>query len=128
MAMLLPLDESVWILMLILLMLRRAISKLLMRSTSVAPVLMAYSSALVQGLESASVACVLRPYLTVVPRIVMGNPVVDLLGVRCRTSCPIAVYENVEVRNRLCLNRHCWSNEWFAGRCNALASPFVIVA
>ena len=58
-AILLPLDESVWILMLILLILRSSIKRLLMWSASVAPVLMAYSSA--SALESAIVACVLLP-------------------------------------------------------------------
>ena len=53
-AMLLPAEESVWILMLIFLVLVSSISRFRRCSASVVPVLMAYSSA--SALESAIVA------------------------------------------------------------------------
>ena len=58
-AMLLPLDESVWIRMLIFLMLVSSSQSPLRCNASVAPVLIAYSSA--SSLDSAIVACVLLP-------------------------------------------------------------------
>ena len=58
-AMLLPLDESVWILMLTFWTLRSSMRRLRRCSASVAPVLIAYSSA--SALESAIVACVRLP-------------------------------------------------------------------
>ena len=74
-AMLLPLEESVWILMLTYFLLGAPARKLRMCSASVAPVLMAYSSA--SALLSATVDCVRLPKCIAAPMNLMTKPVVD---------------------------------------------------
>ena len=78
-AMLLPLVESVWILICSLLVSIVSIRKFLMCNSSCAPAPIEYSSD--SALESATIACVLDPKWIVAPRYFIANPVVDFLVV-----------------------------------------------
>ena len=78
-AMLLLLDESVWIRMFIFFMFSASCNRLRMCSASVAPVLIAYSSA--SALLKAIVACVRLPKCIVDPVNLITKPVVDFLVV-----------------------------------------------
>ena len=78
-AMLLPLVESVWILICSLLVSLVSIRKFLMCSASCAPVPIEYNSD--SALDSATIACVLDPKWIVAPRYFIANPLVDFLVV-----------------------------------------------
>ena len=93
--------------------LRSSIKRLLMWSASVAPVLMAYSSA--SALERAIVACV----ASIVDwcskkrndKSCCGSPC-------CWASCSIAVHKNVEIRDCFCWKLHCWSDDLLVVLCS----------
>ena len=78
-AMLLPLVESVWILICSLLVRIVSVRKFLMCNDSCAPVPIAYNSD--SALDSATIACVRDPKWIVAPRYFIANPVVDFLVV-----------------------------------------------